>query len=244
MEPSKALDFSIDVFSPDTIPMERLAEYMLELSTLYGSQASVHLREIRQGSTVLNAAIDGPAIGVVEARLRLVHDSTAPADLRKAYQNLNNMLKKDGAVGEVRHPAGRVILEFPGRNTPVQRTYHVKEAGVLDGIVIRIGGKDSTIPVWLKDTDGTIHKCEANSELARGLIKHYLSAPVRVTGQGDWLRGSDGRWQLEKFRIDSWEVLENALLTDLLNVARLAKGNNWNEIDDPIKEHLLIRGAD
>lgn len=244
MEPSKALDFSIDVFSPDTIPMERLAEYMLELSALYGSRASVHFKEVRQGSAILNTTIDGVAIGIVETRLRLVHDAAAPEDLRKAFQNLNNMLKTDKAVGEVRHQGGNVILEFPGRNTPVQRSYRVKEAGVLDGIVIRIGGKDNTIPIWLKDTDGTIHKCEANSELARGLIKHYLSAPVRVTGQGDWLRGEDGSWQLEKFRINSWDVLDEALITDILNTARLAKGNGWNNIDDPIKEHLLIRGVD
>lgn len=224
--------------------MSRLAEYMLELAALYGCQTSVHFKEIRKGSAVLNAVVDNSAVDSVESRLRLVHDSSAPDDLRKAYQNLNNMLKLDKAVGEVRQTAGALILAFPGRDTPVKKTYRVKEAGVLDGVVIRIGGKDNTIPVWLKGADGTIYKCEANSEMARELVRHYLSAPIRVTGQGDWLRGEEGAWSLEKFKISSWEELDEASITDILNAARLAKGNGWNEVDDPIKEHLHIRGSD
>lgn len=243
METPNALDFSIDVFSPDTIPMVRLAAYMQELAALYGSEASVHFRGVRKGSAVLSAVVDDDAVGAVASRLRLVHDATAPDDLRRAFQNLNNMLRTDQAVGEVRQSSG-VILAFPGRDTPVQKTYRVKEAGVLDGVVIRIGGKDNTIPVWLKDADGTIHKCEANSDMARELIQHYLATPIRVTGQGDWLRGENGMWSLEKFKISGWEVLDDASITDILNAARLAKGNGWNEVDDPIKEHLLIRGAD
>lgn len=42
MDALKALDFSIDVFEPDTISMSRLAEYMVALAALYGSQTSVH----------------------------------------------------------------------------------------------------------------------------------------------------------------------------------------------------------
>lgn len=44
MENSQSLDFSIDVFSPETIPMSRLAEYLYELAALYGSQAFVHFK--------------------------------------------------------------------------------------------------------------------------------------------------------------------------------------------------------
>ncbi|WP_426344424.1 MFS transporter [Pseudoduganella sp. R-32] len=244
METPKELDFSIDAFSPDTIPMSRLAEYMQQLAALYGSEPAVHFRTVRPGSAILSVLIDTAAVDCVESRLRMVHDASAPDDLKKAYQNLNNMLKADKAIGEVRQTTGGVVLAFPGRDTPIQKTFRVKEAGVLDGVVIRIGGKDNTIPVWLKDGDGTIHKCEANSDMARELIRNYLSTPIRVSGQGDWLRGEDGVWSLEKFRISGWEPLDDVSITDILNAARLAKGNGWNEVDDPIKEHLLIRGSD
>ncbi len=244
MESPKALEFSIDIFKPETIPMSRLAEYMIELAALYGSEPSVHFKELRSGSTILNAVVDESATEAVESRLRLVHDVAAPDDLKKAYQNLNGMLKSDMAVGEIKHREGAVILALPGRDTLVQKTYRVKEAGVLDGVVIRIGGKDNTVPVWLKDMDGSIHKCEANSEMARELIKEYLSSPVRVTGQGDWLRGEDGAWILEKFKITGWESLDVKPIADIVNAARNTKGNGWNELGDPIKEHLHIRDSD
>lgn len=244
METPKVLEFSIDIFKPETIPMYRLAEYMSELASLYGSELSVHFKELRSGSAVLKAVVAESAAEEVESRLRLVHDATAPDDLKKAYQNLNGMLRVDKAVGEIKRPHGTLILKFPGRDTPVQKTYRVKEAGVLDGVVIRIGGKDNTVPVWLKDLDGTIHKCEANSEMARELIKEYLSDPVRVSGQGDWLRGEDGAWTLEKFKITGWEQLDDRPIADIVNAARNTKGNGWNELNDPIREHIQIRGSD
>lgn len=244
METPNALEFCIDVFKPETIPMARLAEYMTELAALYGSEPRVHFKELRTGSAILKAVVDDCAAAVVESRLRLVHDSTAPDDLQKAYQNINGMLRFDKAVGEIKRPQGSVILTFLGRNTPVQKTYRVKEAGVLDGVVIRIGGKDNTIPVWLKDSDGTIHKCEATSQMARELIHQYLGSPIRVVGQGDWLRGEDGAWTLEKFKISAWETLDEAPIADILDAARNVKGNGWNELEDPIKEHLHIRGSD
>lgn len=224
--------------------MSRLAEYMSELAALYGSETSVHFKELRSGSAILKAVVDESATEAVESRLRLAHDNAAPDDLKKAYQNLNGMLKSDKAVGEIKSPQGAVILAFPGRNTPVQKTYRVKEVGLLDGVVIRIGGKDNTVPVWLKDMDGSIHKCEASSEMARELIKEYLSSPIRVAGQGDWLRGEDGAWTLEKFKITGWESLDEKPIIDIGNAARNTKGNGWNELDDPIKEHHHIRGFD
>ncbi|UGQ47018.1 MFS transporter [Massilia endophytica] len=244
METPNALEFSIDIFKPETIPMSRLAEYMSELAALYGSEPSVHFKMLRSGSAVLEAVVDEVATEAVESRLRLVHDDAAPDDLKRAYQNLNGMLRSDKAVGQIKHPQGAVILAFPGRDTPVQKTYRVKEVGVLDGVVIRIGGKDNTVPVWLKDSDGSIHKCEANSEMARELIKEYLSSPIRVSGQGDWLRGEDGLWTLEKFKITGWESLDEKPIADIVNAARNTKGNGWTELDDPIKEHLHIRGSD
>lgn len=224
--------------------MSRLAEYMGQLAALYGSEPCVHFKGLHSGSTVLETVVEASAAETVKSRLRLVHDAAAPEELQRAYQNLNDMLKSDQAIADIKHPQGVVILAFPGRNTPLQKTYRVKEASVLDGVVIRIGGKDNTVPVWLKDLDGTIHKCEANSDMARELVKEYLASPIRVTGQGDWLRGENGAWTLEKFKITGWEPLDEKPIADIVNAARNTKGNGWSELDDPIKEHLQIRGSD
>lgn len=123
------------------------------------------------------------------------------------------------------------------------RTYRVGEAGVIDGVVVRVGSRDNTIPVWLKDAEGTIHKCEAGSAVALELVRQYLGKPIRVSGQGDWQRGEDG-WSMEKFEISSWEPLDDTPIAEMLNAARRVDGNGWNDVDDPIKEHLNLRESD
>ena len=244
MDNDGILQFHIDVFKPNTIPMARLAEYMAALAALYGSEASVHFDKMRTGSAVLQATVDEPAIPKVSKRLHLVHDVDAPEDIRKAFSQINNLLRDDNAVGKIKKEKGAAILKFPGRETVVQKTYKVREAGILDGVVIRVGGTDSSIPVWLKDQTGKVHCCEANKDMALDLVKHYLGSPIRVTGQGDWLRGEDGQWKLEKFKITDWSALDETPIDEILNAARQATGNGWNDLDDPIKEHLIIRGSE
>jgi hypothetical protein len=244
MDNDSILQFHIDVFRPNTIPMARLAEYMAALAALYGCETNVHFDKMRTGSAVLQVTIDEPAIPKVSNRLHIVYDADAPDDLRKAYANINNLLRDDNAVGKIKKEKGAAILKFPGRETVVQKTYKVREAGILDGVVIRVGGKDSTIPVWLQDQMGNTHYCEANKDMARDLVKHYLGSPIRVTGQGDWLRGEDGQWKLERFKITDWSVLDETPIEEILNTARHATGNGWNDVDDPIKEHLIIRGSE
>ena len=244
MDIPEILQFRIDVFTPDTIPMSKLAKYMAELASLYGSETLVHFDKMRKGSAILQSKVEQSAINAVGKRLQLVHDIDAPDELVKIYQNINQLLRADNAVGTLKREHGAVILKFPGRETVTAKTYKVREAGILDGVVIRIGGKDNSIPIWIQDLDGTINYCEANTEMARDLAKHYLGAPIRVTGQGDWIRGADSLWKLDKFKISGWSLLDVTPLDQILQKARQQEGNGWNQLDDPIKEHLTIRGLD
>jgi len=40
------LEFVIDAYSPETLPMSRLAEYMAQLATLLGEKDHVHFVEL------------------------------------------------------------------------------------------------------------------------------------------------------------------------------------------------------
>ncbi len=217
---------------------------MAALAALYGNNEQVHFDKIRTGSAVLQLKVDEEAVLKVSQRLHLVHNIEAPEDVQKAYVRINCLLREDNAVGKIKKEAGAAIVKFPGRETAVPKTYKVREIGILDGVVIRIGGKDNTIPVWLQDQAGKIYYCEASKTMARDLVQHYLGSPIRVTGQGDWLRGEDGNWKLEKFKITDWTALDEATIQEILSTARSAVGNGWNELEDPIEEHLNIRGSD
>ena len=76
----KEFRFRIDAFTPDTLPMERLAEYMTDLARMLGEPASVHFVRLDPGSTVLIQRIDEEAEPKVRHRVRTVRSGEGPAD--------------------------------------------------------------------------------------------------------------------------------------------------------------------
>ena len=141
-----------DSFTPETLPMERLGEYVAALAKLLGEQANVHFRGIEAGSAVLVASIDPPAQPKVRERVLMVRDGGGPSDARNAFADLDEMLRKDNATGTLSDGPGGVIIPFPGRNRPEPPVYGpFREDGTIDGQLIRVGGKDETVPVHLRD---------------------------------------------------------------------------------------------
>jgi hypothetical protein len=235
-------EFKIDAFTPDSLPMARLAEYLTELSKLLGHQEHVHFRKVKKGSAVLQAAVEYPERPKVAVRLSMVRKNEAPDEAIEAQQELNRMLQADNAVGYLRQPGVGVILEFPGRKTPISETVAVVEQGELDGQVIRIGGRDNTIPVWLRSSDRTIYRCTATENIAKELIKHYLGEVLRVVGIGKWRRTNDEGWALESFQIKGWQELSPMELGETIATLRAVEGSNWNQLEDPLAEWKKVRG--
>lgn len=244
MDNTELLTFRIDSLTPETIPMARLAEYLKELSALYGSEQHVHFAGITAGSAKLAAELEQPAIQAVKSRLTLVKGGTPPADALKAYAALDKLLKTDNAAATIYSKQGDNILIFPGRDAPTEETVSITQPTTLDGIVIKIGGRDDTIPVLLKDQEGNILKCVVKGyDTAKRLAHHYLDKPIRVHGTGRWTRTGSG-WKLENLSIQSWEPIDNRPAFEVLAQLRNVNGNEWLEHDSPINEWRKMRGLD
>jgi hypothetical protein len=165
--------------------MERLAEYILEFARLLGEQKSVHLGGIASGSILLRARIDEVAAPEVEWRLTEASRGQGDPTALKAIQALDDMMAEDNATGLLQGPAGGVIIEFPGRNRNKQLEYGpFREDGVIEGIVIKVGGMQQITPVWLQDGRRTYKKCSANRNTARELALHLFGRPLRASGTG------------------------------------------------------------
>ena len=83
------LIFRIDAYQPNTIPMVRLAEYMVEIAVMIGERASVHFVELKPGSVQLVHDVEYEAYPKVEARALALRNGAAPADAMKAYWTVN-----------------------------------------------------------------------------------------------------------------------------------------------------------
>jgi hypothetical protein len=232
----------IDVFSVDSLPMARLAEYMAELAVLLGERERVHFSHLEKGSAVLVTNIEAVAFPKVEERVSRVSRGDGPRDAMQAFKTIDSMLAKDGAVAVLIAPSQSNVIEFPGRNRPKPIRYGpFREVGTLDGRIIRIGGRDETIPVWLRDGDVEHHCNVRGEEVARRLAHYYLNGIVRLHGSGKWLREESGTWILQQFDIDDFEVLDDSPLTEVVGKLRGVEGSKWHESDDALSDILDLR---
>ena len=55
------ISFDIDVFTPETLPMARLAEYLAKFSELLGNAENVHFSRLMKGSAKCKAFVDPEA---------------------------------------------------------------------------------------------------------------------------------------------------------------------------------------
>ena len=197
--PGHQYRFKIDVFHVDNIPMARLAEYMAELAKLLGETERVHFSHLEEGSAVLVSTVEEPAWPKVAERVRAVRQGDAPKEVMQTYKSIDAMLAKDNAVGVLSSAEGGEVVPFPGRMRPKPMRYGpFRERGSVDGVLIRIGGRDETIPILLQDGDALI-SCQTSREVSKRLAQHYLGPTLRVHGDGRWVREEDGSWRLLEF---------------------------------------------
>ncbi len=158
--------FTIDVFNIDSLPMARLAEYMIELAKLLGERELVHFSHLERRSTVLVSTIEPPALPKVADRMAALREGRGSIDAKDAFKSLDAMLAKDNEIGWLTPPEGAEIISFPGRMRPKPIQYGpFREHGSVDGVIIRVGGRDESVPVSLKDGD-RILLCEIVQTLA------------------------------------------------------------------------------
>jgi hypothetical protein len=113
----------------------------------------------------------------------------------------------------------------------------VKQFGTIDGEVIRVGGVGDTIPVLLESEGKQIAGCYTSRQLAKELAKR-LFEPVRVVGMGLWARDAEGDWGLRHFRIETFEPLDSAPLSEAVAKLRAIQVDLGS---DPYAELKSIR---
>lgn len=210
--------FWIDAYTPATIPMARLAEYMQELATLLGETASVQFVRLKRGSTGIVHKIKSEAVPKVKERAAAVRRGDAPRDAQRAYDKMNKMLRDDNGTGKLEE-ASAVIIPFPGVKSGEEKYAAIREHGSIDGEIIRVGGPHKWVPVLIANEGETFSGCWADRVLAKQLGQR-LFEPVRLFGTGKWNRSAEGKWMLDEFVIERFEPLSGEPLTEVLTRIR------------------------
>jgi len=232
-------EFWFDAYTPETIPMERLAKYMAALAKMLGHGTSVHFDRMVSGSTVNILKVGREDSPKVFHRLASVGTGDGVADAESGFDELNVLLRDDNAVGRLsRKPAASsasaLVLQFPGRDAPRPNKFGpFSEPAVVDGELVRIGGKDKSAHAWIVDPEGRTWSGELSRELAREMAPHlYQGALLRVSGDAKWERNENAVWTLLQFKIHAFELLGEDSLGDATKRLRQLHKTDWDGVDD------------
>jgi hypothetical protein len=227
--------FEIDAFTPLTISMKRLHEYIGDLINLFGNEEHVHFLRVEEGSAAPIMFVDPPpAIVRVERRLLAVKTHSASVRATRAFQALNNKLGEDNAVARL-YSKQDELLYFPGRELSTSPEIGpIKEHGTLEGEIIGIAGRDQTVQVYLRERE-RIHTCTTlNREKARELAKYLFEGKVRVSGEGSWKRTKNGEWELDTFIVESFSPLRVEPVTEVVSRLRAIESEELKAIKSPL----------
>lgn len=234
----------IEAYTPETIPMARLAEYMQNLASLLGHESAVHFQTLKPGSTQIVTRVDHEDAPKVATHLEEVRRGEGSAEANRARAEIDRLLAEDNAIGFVYEDDDEKarIISFPGVTRPKPTTFGpFNQEGSLDGILISVGGADETAHIQLQNGEIKYTGIQTHRETARRLAKHMYE-PVRLFGTGRWLRDADGNWILRSFKVrQDFAVLESGSLKDAVDHMREIEGSDWKNMDDPISALKNLR---
>jgi hypothetical protein len=235
--------FKIDAYTPETIPLIRLTEYLHDVAVLFGNTESVHFgNKVEKGSTVPVLLVRKEAEIKVRERLQAVRAKDGPEEAMRAVKDINERLRKDDAKGAIVDPVKRRILVFPGRDLNRLLEYGpFTQPGMLEGIPIKVGGEGEFVPVHLEDKLGEVRWCWAKRSLAKEIARHLFTSVVKVEGTERLIRTRDGEWETKSFRAKAFVVVDTTVtLRASINHLRAIPGK-WKDLDDPLGEIMKIR---
>lgn len=243
MSDKREYRLKISAYSPETMPMRRLAEYLADMALLLGEESHVHLVAIESSSTCPVVLVDSEAEPKVVERVNRARNGEGPEDAQRAIEHINARLRKDNASADLLGPQRSKLIEFPGAKAeqPIEWP-SINQASELYGIPVWVGGTAELSNIDLLDGERE-WKCLAERAKAISIAHHLYSAMLRVYGKGRWRKTPEGNWDLERFVIDDFDILKTSGIEQTVADLRAIKAK-WKSFGDPLAMLDTIRGGE
>jgi hypothetical protein len=237
----KELRFHIEGTTPHEISMSRLAEYLREIADLLGNKQDVHFLRVETGSLPCIMEIEEQKEDAIISRVKKAIVNRGPKEAVNASSKLRLMLKRDDFSAEFKTDNGETFASYPLGKEKKEETFGpFWQEGSLDGIVVRLGGIDETLPVHLV-FEGRQYICNATREMVKQLGSYIWGNPIRVHGKGKWYRNAQGMWELQFFDILGFEPLQETTLSEAVSDLRAISENRLASLADPLDEMQKLR---
>jgi hypothetical protein len=233
--------FTVPGYSPETMPLDRLMEYLNQLSIVLGSPSDLHLVRIERSSTRPVLAMRHDVAVKARYHAREVAEGGGSQRRREAFYTIRRMVAEDGGKPALlREPKGAVILKFPGVDTGLDQVIHaVRQPTSLQGTLVRIGGIGENAQILIQEMNGNIIAgCTATRPVAQEMAR-LIYHSIKVSGIGTWHRNEDGKWSITRLHVQTFEALDESELEDVVAKLR-AVDVKWPE--DSIEQLQAMRG--
>jgi hypothetical protein len=233
----------INAYSPETMPMKRLAEYLDDMAVLFGEESHVHLIAIESSSTCPVVLVDWEAEPKVVERLEKAKSGDGPDDAKRAIESINSRLRKDNASADLLNPIRSTVIEFTGAKIELPIEWpSINQAAELYGVPIWVGGRAELSNVDLLEGEKE-WKCLAERNKAISIAHHLYVSTLRVSGKGRWRKTASGAWDLERFVIDDFEPVRANTIEQAIGDLRSIPAK-WKSLEDPLAALDAIRSGE
>ena len=202
------LSFVIPGHTPDTMPLNRLLDYLQQISLVLGTPEKLHLVAVREGSCAPIFRTDIATALIVKDRAHRVQRGDGTRRQIDGLNNIRRMLREDGVRKRpaLLRSSQSIFLQIDA--APNEMTLSgIRQSSSVDGALIKIGGATENASIQLQDLDGKIISgFTAKRSIAKDLA-HHMWESVRLHGVGQWGRNSDGDWLLERMQVNSFDLL-------------------------------------
>lgn len=230
--------FSLHIkkYTPDTLPFKRLMEYLVQLQKLFEGE-KVHFVRVAKGSAAPEFIIRNEDAYRIEAKINSLSDFN-----NQTYSKIKKLLQEDESDAYFTKNNKR-IFEIKYANDNIQK-YDIKQDEEILGYVIKVGGKDDTVPLCICDLyDETItYNCNTTRDLAKSIARYLFETPVKITGKANWIKIGNSNWELKSFNVKSFDVIQNNQQDDYHKLFEIDE--EWyknHTVEEFMKE---IRGED
>jgi hypothetical protein len=229
--------FTVPGYTPETMPLDRLMEYLNQLSIVLGNPGDLHLVGVEKGSTRPVLAMRHDVAVKARHNAREVAEGGGSVRRRDAFHTIRRMVAQDGGKPALlKEPKGAVILKFPsvdvGEDQVIQS---LRQPTSIQGTLVRVGGVGENAQLLIQELDGkVVAGCTASRSTAQDMA-HLIYRAIRVSGIGSWHRTEEGKWEITRLHVQTFEQLDEAELEDVVAKLRAADVKWPENADDQLR---------
>ena len=235
MEDFEELAFVIPAYTPETMPLDRLLQYLQQIGEVVGATTDMHLVRIESSSTKPVFKMPVPIVIQSRERIAAVRRGDGTQVQRAAYNRIRRMVRHDGGKPASLSDRTGIILDFPPAPEEIGAISGLRQASTFDGALIRVGGTGDFIPIQMQSLDGEVFSGFSAPRILAKEMAQRLFEPIRIAGTGSWDRSASGEWKLNKMLVQSYESLDNEALEEVFHRLRTAPVTWPHNADDVLQ---------